>query len=227
VLPPIPNHLPTLTANAPYRLAVLLPWPSEDDCRIGKPLTGSAGGWLRNNLSTVGIKLDAEVAICHVSQSYIATWEAGGWGEHAWPAIGWEESPIQRGIAQLAADLTVWHPNLVLGLDDPRLGAGVLHLLRHGNTAPHRTPSGYQWPSKLGKLRGSLFNSYPFRQGPPEFVDINVVEFKTLCTYSPVYLLSVWSKAFEVRQDLHRARNEARSPQLTLPTSNISYGPCE
>lgn len=148
---PIPNRLPQLPATARTRLALVLSWPSEEDCRIGRPLNGAAGAFLRGTLSAAGLLLE-ECAVCHVVQYYVPTWESAGW----------ESEAVQNGIAALSRDLTAWRPNLVLGLDDPRLGAGVLHLFKYGNVAPRRTPSGYQWESKLGKWRGSLFRSQCF-----------------------------------------------------------------
>jgi uracil-DNA glycosylase len=70
--------------------------------------------------------------------------------------LEWNGPRVQEGIAALARDLEAFRPNCIVAL-----GNAAFHLFRHGNVAPTKSAKLglFQWPSRVGTWRGSLFEA--------------------------------------------------------------------
>lgn len=55
----------------------------------------------------------------------------------------------------------------------------------------------------------------------------SIYRYKCLATYHPSFVLRAWSKWFDLRQDVRRAREEGGTSELVLPDYEVSYGPVE
>ena len=61
---------------------------------------------------------------------------------------------------------------------------------------------------------------------PPGFAALNGTHrWKCLSTFHPAFIARAWSKMFDLRQDLRRAREEGSSPKLDLPVLDLAWGP--
>ena len=50
-------------------------------------------------------------------------------------------------------------------------------------------------------------------------------QWKCLSAFHPAFIARAWSKMFDLRQDLRRAREEGSSPKLDLPVLDLAWGP--
>lgn len=196
----VPNLFPTRPSNV--RIAFVGEALGQDEERLGVPFIGSSGWLLSSTLSAVGLSRE-EVFVGNVCQV-----RPPGNHLYAWP---WTDARIQDGIAALVVDLTAYRPNIIVAL-----GNVPLHLLRHGNVDPGRGAGGFNWPSKIGAWRGSLFLTVegllPWR-------------CKAMAAYHPAFILRTWSKVFDFRQDLKRARDEGGTAALVEELVEIEWGP--
>lgn len=108
---------------------------------------------------------------------------------HAWP---WQSPPIQESLDRLTLDINRFDPHCVL-----LLGGTALY------TATGDKRSIYSW-------RGSLFKCE--RQLSPFFGR------KCVATFHPAAVLRQYDLTTLLRFDIARARDEATSPTLSLPT---------
>lgn len=203
---PVSNQRPA-REPASLRIALVGEAPGDTEVRTGIPFSGAAGCLLNSALSSVSLSRE-ECFVGNVSQ-----WRPSATGND-FSLLPWDGAEVQDGIAALLRDLSAWRPNIVVCL-----GNVPLHLFKHGNVAPPKTPkSGYKWPSAVTKWRGSLFLAH-------ESLRPGEQPWKTMPTWHPAFVLRVYSKLFDLRQDLLRARQEGHTPTLTLDALDIRWGP--
>lgn len=200
---PVPNAFPSREPTA-TRIALVGESPGEAEARMGQPFMGASGHLLNSALSSVGLSRE-ECFLGNVSQHRPSL------TSNDFALLAWEGPEVQDGIAALLRDLAVFRPNIVVAL-----GNVPLHLLRHGNVAPSKSPKkGYTWPSKITAWRGSLFMAH----------DSLGQSWKAMAAYHPAFILRAYAKLFDLRQDLRRTQDEGGSPRLDLPILDIRWGP--
>lgn len=196
---PVSNQFPAF--DAPYRLAICGESPGEQEVARGIPFCGSSGWKLDTLLSSVGVERGA----CFVGN--VCQWRPSATRNDFW-LLDWTGSEVQDGIAQLHHDLAAYAPHCVLAL-----GNAALHLFRHGNTAPPRTAAGpYNWPSKISVRRGSL--DWSAWAG-----------VKYIASWHPAFVLRSISNEFDLRQDMGKARDEARDGRYVPEEMEVEWGP--
>ncbi len=219
---PVSNEWPK--REGAYRIALVGESPGVAECRMGRPFTGVAGWMLDSPPAAVGIARE-ECLVANVSQ-----WRPSATAND-FHLLQWEGEEVQTGIAQLLADLHTFRPNVVV-----TLGNVPLHLFKHGNVPPERNGNGtFKWRSSVTKWRGSLFithqtlvdgwNREHSARGEGQAQLLPVYPFKAIATWHPAYVNRVYSKRFDFLSDLRKARSEGVTPELNLPTVNITYGP--
>ena len=118
------------------RIMILGDAPTKDDAFYKKPFATSAGYFLNDALSKVGIR-KSECALANVVQEPIRL-----------TPDSWNDPSVQAGITQLKQDIATWKPNVVLCL-----GNEALHLMSQGGSPVK------DYPNKIHKWRGSVFES--------------------------------------------------------------------
>lgn len=132
-------------------------------------------------------------------------------------------------------------PTLVTG-DLPTLPPVPKHPTKRD---PHSTGGTFQW-GEQGQRPGTVSAAVPCPatdgmtteciSGVPSGFFHGVVgegslsaptRYKCLATYHPSFVLRAWSKWFDLRQDVRRAREEGGTSELVLPDYEVSYGPVE
>ena len=199
----VPNRFPLVEPPGPARIAVVGQSPGDQESYFGAPFVGPSGGLLKDALNSVGIAW---------TQLFLGNLTQYQPPRNHFDALDWDGPEIQSGINQLREDLERFRPTIVLCL-----GNEALHLFKHGNVAPPKTKGGYDWSSKIGSWRGSLFVScWP-----------SGAAFKCLATWHPAAVLREFSLQAYYRTgfgglgDLERLRDEAGTSELRLPEREI------
>jgi hypothetical protein len=208
----IPNQFPALEPQGPTRIAIVLDFPDRESAHQGVALGGEAARLLEGALGHVGIAL-ASCFVGNVSQVTATSFNV----------LAWEGEEVQSGIAQLRADLERFKPSIVVCM-----GTAALHLFRVGNLAPRKVKAGFDWPSKIGSWRGSLFESMWLAscvENVPESVIVHGV--KCLAALPPAMVLRDYGLQAYYRTgvgglgDLERLKQEMGICELTLPQRSI------
>ena len=118
------------------RIMILGDAPTKDDAFYKKPFATSAGYFLNDALSKVGLR-KSECALANVVQEPFRI-----------TPDSWDDPRAQAGITQLKQDISTWKPNVILCL-----GNEALHLMSQGGSPVK------DYPNKIHKWRGSVFES--------------------------------------------------------------------
>jgi uracil-DNA glycosylase family 4 len=119
-----------------------------------------------------------------------------------------------RGSLFLSTSLSVTCPSDGLPSSQPPSSPGSSPAPIRTQEVCHHAPGG-NGPGASGTSNGC----------GDSLTQVTLPAMKTLATWHPAGVLRELSKAFELRQDLRKAVNEGRSPDLNLPPLNLRYGP--
>jgi len=145
----VPNVFPKIKPGT-ARIAIIGEAPGADEVSEGMPFVGHSGRELNKCLSHAGIVRD-QCFIGNVCQ----TRPAG----NKLTAFDWNGPQIQEGLSQLADDLRLFKPNIVICL-----GGTALHSFMAGRSADvpkRKSPEGltFAYPNSISDWRGSFFVS--------------------------------------------------------------------
>jgi uracil-DNA glycosylase family 4 len=119
-----------------------------------------------------------------------------------------------RGSLFLSTSLSVTCPSDGLPSPQPPSSPGSSPAPNHPSEVCHHAPGG-NGPGASEASNGCGDSLTP----------VTLPSMKTLATWHPAGVLRELSKAFELRQDLRKAVDEGRTPDLNLPALNLRYGP--
>ena len=204
---PVENQFPTVQPPGTARIALVGQSPGREEDYYGVPFCGSAGALLDASLERCGLTR-SQCFVGNVCQHRPNE-------QNDFNRLDWDGEWVQQGIAQLRADLERFQPSIVLCL-----GNEALHLFKHGNVAPARAKGAFDWPSRIGDWRGSLFHA------APGVYDFQGYRLKCLAAFHPAavsrdYSLQAYYRCAPGIGDLERLRVEAGSRELMLPNRDI------
>lgn len=192
---PVPNRFPILEPSQ-ARIAIVGEASGRDEEFYGEPFVGPLGKFLTGALETTGL-VRGQCFLGNVCQQMPFL-------DGRFESFEWSSEPVQNGIKQLCTDLERFKPTIVLCL-----GNASLHLFRHGNVEPPKRGGSFDWPSKIGNWRGSLFESKL------------IPGLKCLATFHPAAVLREFKLQAYVKFDLERLREQSRFPKLRLPERRL------
>lgn len=202
----VPNQFPSVDSSS-GRIAIIGEAAGRDEQHYGQPFIGESGRLLDSALGHVGI-VRSQCFVGNVT-GYRPPGEDNDFGK-----FEWDGKEVQEGVGKLREDLEKFRPTMVLCL-----GNAALHLMKNGNVAPKKKwldgRVQFDWPSKIGDWRGSLFGS-----------GWDGLKVKCLGTFHPAavsrdYNLQGYYRCLPGLGDLERLKLECKTPELTLPKRKI------